>query len=277
MRRPLVVAALVVCSLSGYAQARDYFGNWETRVRQTMAHQPDWVVPLVTGPSGVYQLLRVDILREISSSQVTSWNYGDQKGLILIPWYKTELDVWPASYLQYSPTGHDGFGDSEFQLKYRPFAENNKQGDYSMNFALAGTIPTGSYKNGLANATVSPSVSVGKGYGQFDVQSQVEGTLPVEAADKQGRTMIWDSVLQWHPGSVFWPELEDNAAYYYGGPNDGKMQNFLLPGLMLDSFKLVRHDPQNRLALLFGAGVQIATSHYHGYNHGLIITARMNF
>jgi hypothetical protein len=46
---------------------------------------------------------------------------------------------------------------------------------------------------------------------------------------------------------------------------------------VLDSFTLIHHDPKNRLALLFGGCMQIATSHYHSYNHGLVFTARTNF
>lgn len=268
---------LTCCTITGHAQSGNYFANWNNRVRKTMGYQPDWVVPLVTSPSGVYQLLRVDILRQISSANVTSWNYGGSKGLILIPWYKTELDLFAPSYIQYLPRGHNGFGDTTFQLKYRPFSRNNHEGNYAMNFALAGTIPTGSYTNGNAGATISPTAAAGKGYGKFNVQSSFAAAIPVSNTSKVGRTLQWNTVLQYHPGSIFWPELEDNSAFYRGGPRAGKMQNFLLPGMMLNSFKLVHYESKQRLALLFGAGMQIATSHYHGYNHGLVIAARMNF
>jgi len=41
---------------------------------------------------------------------------------------------------------------------------------------------------------------------------------------------------------------------------------------MVSKIKLMS-DPENRLALIFGAGEQIATSRYHAYNHGLIFRA----
>lgn len=41
-------------------------------------------------------------------------------------------------------------------------------------------------------------------------------------------------------------------------------------------FKLER-DPRNRLALIFSGGMQIATSQFHTYNRGLVLTARMLF
>src|ERR1700679_1563667 len=81
------------------SEVKNYFTNWDNRVRQTMGQQPNWVVPLVTGPSGIYQLLRLDFSRQVSSSHVTTWNIEDGKGLILIPWYKTELDIFGPSYL----------------------------------------------------------------------------------------------------------------------------------------------------------------------------------
>lgn len=275
--RVTAMAVLLLCSISGFAQVKQYFGNWDNRVRQTMSQQPDWVVPLVTAPSGIYQLLRVDNLREISPSHVTSWSYGDDKGLILIPWYKTELDLFAPPYVQYSPSGKDGFGDPEFQLKYRPWSADNKHGDYTVNFALAGTIPTGSYKNGSPNANLIPSFSVGKGWGMWDVQTHMEAKLPVSQGDTLGRPITWDTVLQVHPGGVFWPELEDDSTFNVGGPSAGTVQNFVMPGLMLDQFKLLHRQPSNRLALLFGGGVQFATTHYHSYDHGLVFTGRLNF
>ena len=45
---------------------------------------------------------------------------------------------------------------------------------------------------------------------------------------------------------------------------------------MLSKFKLER-DPRNRLALVVGGGMQVATSQFHTYNHGLVLTARMLF
>jgi hypothetical protein len=33
-------------------------------------------------------------------------------------------------------------------------------------------------------------------------------------------------------------------------------------------------DAKSRPGLAFGAGMQIATSHFHAYNHALVLTAR---
>ena len=53
---------------------------------------------------------------------------------------------------------------------------------------------------------------------------------------------------------------------------DGKKQTFLTPGLILGRFK-----QHGRLAMAFGAGFQIATTHYHTYNHAVVFTFRFPF
>jgi hypothetical protein len=39
----------------------------------------------------------------------------------------------------------------------------------------------------------------------------------------------------------------------------------------------LRKDPRDRRELVFGGEMQIATSTYHAYNHGLVLTGRMTF
>lgn len=86
----------------------------------------------------------------------------------------------------------------------------------------------------------------------------------------------WNVVGQYRVAKVFWPEIENNSTFFHGGPNDGRIQNFLTPGLMVSKVGLT-HDYKNRLSLAVGIGVQIATSQYHAYNHGLILTSRIAF
>ncbi|HTF72190.1 MAG TPA: hypothetical protein VK638_56925, partial [Edaphobacter sp.] len=63
---------------------------------------------------------------------------------------------------------------------------------------------------------------------------------------------------------------------FHGGANDGRNQVFLTPGLIVSRIKL-RQNPKDRLGLVFGGGMQIATSRYHSYNHGLVLTGRLSF
>jgi len=253
-----------------------FFSSWEDRVRATTAEQPAWPVPVVTPSSGIVQLFRTDVVRQITPSETTIWNYGNTKGVDIIPWYKTELDIAVPPYIQHNSTAKDGFGDVSMLLKYRVVSGSEKHGAYSVSVSLTGTIPTGSYKNGSMDASIAPAIYAGKGFGKFDVQSSLSSTLPTGDTAKLGRLVVWNIVAQYKVGKMFWPEIENNATYYHGGSNDGRMQNFVTPGLMVSKIKL-NSDPRNRLALIFGAGEQIATSHYHGYNHGLIFTARLAF
>jgi hypothetical protein len=245
-------------------------------VRETLAQQPAWPIPLVTASSGLLQVARTDIVRQIAPAGTDTWNYDNTKGIALVPWYKVEFDVLPPPYIQHNSKAEDGFGDFSMLLKYRLAGGNQAHGDYSVSFSMTGTLPTGSYKNGSLAATVSPTLCAGKGFGKFDVQSTMGAVLPADDTAKLGRPVVWNAVAQYHIAKFFWPEIENNATFYHGGPNDGRLQNFITPGLMLSKFK-VEPDPRNRLALVMGGGMQIATSQFHAYNHGLVLTARMLF
>ena len=108
------------------------------------------------------------------------------------------------------------------------------------------------------------------------MQSTVGATLPAGQTAKLGRGVVWNTAAQYHIGKFFWPEIENNATFLHGGANDGRLQNFVTPGLMLSKFKLER-DPRSPIAMVFGGGMQIATSQFHTYNHGLVLTARLLF
>ena len=84
------------------------------------------------------------------------------------------------------------------------------------------------------------------------------------------------SLIQWKVGKIFWPEIECNSTFFRGGPNDGKVQALVSPGLMVSKIKF-KAESNNRLAVVFGVGEQIAVSHYHSYNHGLSFTSRIVF
>lgn len=254
-----------------------FFHAWEDRVRETSAKQPGWVVPVVGSPSNIVQLARVDFVRQYTSTHTLTWNYDNGKGVNFIPFARTEFDINLAPYIQHNTSKVvDGAGDFSMVMKYRPFAANEESGNYSTLVQLAFSVPTGSYKNGTAVSTITPTVVAGKGFGRFDVQSAIGAILPTSSVPTIGRTIQWNTTTQYKVGKYFWPELEANASYFHGGANDGKKQVFLTPGLMTSKIKL-RKDPKDRLGLVFGSGMQIATSSFHSYNHGLVLTGRIVF
>ncbi len=271
-----VLVALFLCAGSASGQS-NFFSSWEARVRSTSSQQPSWAVPVFTPSSGLVQLVRADIMRQYTPTHTTTWNYGGSKGLALIPWYRTEIDFLPPPYIQHNtPTAADGAGDLSTLLKYRLLGANEKHGAYALSAGIAATAPTGSYKNGAADGTIAPTIYLGKGFRSLDVQTAVSESLPTGHTRTLGRPIAWNSVLQVKVGKIFWPEFEMNTAFFRGGSNDGRIQSFASPGLMISKIKLV-HDPLNRLALVFGAGEQIAVSRFHSYNHALSFTTRIVF
>jgi hypothetical protein len=257
-------------------QQGNFFSNWEQRTSATQAKQPAWPPPLITTYVGLIQVGRSDFIRQTAPNHVETWNLDGGKGLNLIPFANTEVDTnLPGYFLHSSPTVKNGAGDMSFLLKYRFLAGGAESGSYVVSAFLSSTIPTGSYKNGSTDATVSPNVGLGKGFGRFDVQSTLGASLPVEDTVKLGRPITWNTAAQLHVAKYFWPEVEFNSTFYKGGPNDGKDQVFATPG-MLFTHKL-RSEAKSRLGLCVGAGEQIATSHFHSYNHEIAVTTRLLF
>lgn len=266
----LLISGQLVLAQSGF------FRSWEERVHATSARQPAWMVPVISPSAVIVQLARVDFVHQYTPTHTETWNYDNGKGVNLIPFARTEVDINLPSYVQHnSATSRDGAGDLSFVAKYRIFAAN-EGGNYSSAMQVSFSVPTGSYKNGAAVSTITPTFVGGKGFGRFDVQSAIGGILPTSSSKLVGRTISFNTVAQYQMGKYLWPELEANASYFRGGPNDGKSQVFLTPGLIVGKIKL-RADPKDRLGLVLGSGIQIATSHFHSYNHSIVLTGRLVF
>jgi hypothetical protein len=273
LSRYLPVGLLAISSCATLAQ-NGFISNWQDRVNRTQAEQPHWVTPLVTVTPRLEQELRTDFDRQVTPTHTDTWIYGNGKGLELIPTRHIELLFNVPPYVQHnnpSPKVKDGFGDVTFLAKYRILASNEEHGNYILTAFLGGSIPTGSYSNGSTDASVSPTIAGGKGIGPFDVQSTLGTTLPVANGQKVGRPVLWNTALQFRGNRYWWPEVEFNSTWFHAGATDGKMQNFVSPGIV------GRFPLHHRIGLTMGAGIQIATSQYHAYDHGLVFTARMPF
>jgi Putative MetA-pathway of phenol degradation len=224
------------------------------------------------------QVFRADFTRQVTPALTDTWNYGASRGLNLIPGFNSEFDFYYPPYIQHNAKGaKDGFGDVGFLGKYRILSANEKNGNYMLSVQLTATIPTGSYSNGSTDASVSPTLLGGKGFGHFDVISSLGGTLPTGDTVKLGRSVAWNTTAQYRIHKFVWPEIEDNATFFYGGKNDGKMQNFVTPGITFSKFKFRPQVASSRAAIAFGGGEQIATSGFHTYNHNLVFTGRLLF
>lgn len=278
---PKFVASLILlflcCASSLFAQD-NFFTKWEKRTTETQAKQPSWSVPLVAPYPMLIQVLRADFTRQVTPALTDTWNYGASRGLNLIPGFNSEFDFYYPPYIQHNlKTAKDGAGDAGFLAKYRILSGNEKHGNYMLSAQVTATIPTGSYKNGSPDASVSPSILAGKGFGNFDVISSLGGTLPTADAKTLGRSVAWTTTVQYRIHKFIWPEIEDNATFYSAGKNDGKMQNFVTPGVTFSKLKFRPQVASSRAAIAFGGGEQIATSGFHTYNHNLVLTARLIF
>lgn len=246
--------------------------TWLERVSATQARQPHWMTPVATVTPRLEQEFRFDTVHQLTSSGSVT-NYDGGKGLELIPTSRTELLLNLPPYLQHeNPAKQDGWGDASFVMKYRFYARPEKEGNAILTAFLAGSIPTGQYKNGSVSAVVTPTLAGGKGWGWFDVQSTLAGTFPVDSVHQLGDAILSNTAFQAHTRGRLWPEVEINSTSWAGGTHDGKKQTFVTPGVVVGRFRL-----HHRMALAAGAGFQIATTHYHEYNHALIVTVRMPF
>lgn len=252
----------------------DFFSRWFSMVASTQAEQPHWITPVVTVTPRLEQEFRYDLSRQVQPNGTTVLeNYGGSKGLEIIPARHIELIVSPPPYLARSFNGvPDGFADLSFLLKYRFLAATEEHGNYILTAFLGASLPTGSYSNGVPDATITPTLAAGKGWGNFDLTSTLGATLPVGDTNLIGRQLNWNSVAQYRVLRKLWPEAEVNYTYFSQGPFNGKTQVFLTPGIVFGKFRL-----WHRLGFTVGTGVQIAATHFHTYNHKYILTVRFPF
>ncbi len=261
-----------------------FIERYQARVSATQAAQPHWITPLVTVTPRLEQELRTDLVHQYNPKGSAIWNYGNGKGLELIPERHTEIILNIPPFYNRSNGEPDGFGDISFLGKYRFYARNEEHGNSIVTAFLIGSIPTGKNGNGSCCAVVTPTLALGKGFGQFSLTSTAGGSLPVTNAQGLGHTITWNSVAQYRMAKsgvarFFWPEAELNSAFYKGGSTDGDTAVFATPGLIVGRIPLA-HDAKGtpgRLGLTFGLGEQIGVSHYHPYNHATVITLRLPF
>jgi hypothetical protein len=250
---------------------------WQKRVRITSSQQPGWAVPVFTPSSGLVQLIRFDGIRQYTPTHTTTWNIDGGKGFNVIPWYKTELDLNLPPLLFHNVKGTlDGPGDFSLLLKYRVLGAHESKGNYSVSAALAGSVPTGTHKNGSVDGSITPTLFLGKGFRSFDAQSSAAVALPTGHTAASGRPVTWNTAFQERVKRIFWPELEINSTFFRGGPRDGKAQTFIAPAFEVSKIKLTANET-SRLAVVFGVGEQIAVTHFHTYNHALSFTSRLVF
>jgi hypothetical protein len=257
----------------GASNQGDWVQRWMQTVDEARASQPHFVAPIVTTHVVLVEQYRYDISRQQDGVGGTATsNYGASRGLEIIPTTRLEVGISPPPYLVHESGPPDGFGDLSFQVKYRAFSAPEGKGDYFIGVFFGGSIPTGTPPNGLGHAMLLPTLAAAKGIGPLDIQSTIAAGLPETGADLLGRTILFNTAVDYRIKGTIWPMLEVNATSWSGGALDGKKEVFLTPGLVLGAFPLAE-----RLHLGLGAGVQIAVTQFHRYNHRWVASLRLPF
>jgi len=251
----------------------NWIRSWLSTVGKARASQPHFTAPIVTTHVMLVQQYRYDMSwqQDPTGGTITS-NYGSGRGLEIIPTTRLEVGISPPNYLAHQSSKQDGIGDLAWQVKYRASSAPEGKGDYFVGFFMGGTVPTGRPTNGTGQVTWAPNVAAAKGFGPLDIQSTLGGSLPGGGTRTLGRTVIFNTAVDYRIRGKIWPMLEQNSTFWHGGTYDGKNQVFLTPGLVLGSFPVA-----GRVHIAVGGGLQTAVTSYHQYNHRWIFSIRFPF
>lgn len=251
----------------------DWVHRWLVAVDTARSEQPHYVAPLITTHVDLVQQFRFDSYQQTASSGAGTFNFGAGKGLEIIPNTRMEVQVGLPPYMMHqAPHMPDGFGDVSIFLKFRVISAPEHMGDYFVGFFLGGSFPSGTPPNGMGHTVWTPMFAAAKGWGHFDWQTNLAGNLPQSGTIKLGRLVLFNNTFQYSIAKHLWPEIETNSTFFVDGPNSGKNETFLTPGLLIGPF-----DIAERLHFEPGGGIQIAVTQFHQYDHRWIWTLRFPF
>jgi len=238
---------------------------------RVQAEQPDWLSPIATTSGRLKQEFRYDVWRQPTLSGGTDYNFGGEKGLEFIVAPRIQLLVGPPPYVAHMGSATpDGFADIPLMLKFRLAAAGPREANYLLTLLLSATVPGGS--NAMSDAVLSPAIAFGKGWGKIDVQSTLGANLPTGGTAALGRQLLSNTAFQYRMPWKLWPEVEVNSTSFLVGKNAGETQVFLTPGLGFGRLRVWRG-----LRFSTGAGLQIAATRFHTYNHRAIFSVRYSF
>lgn len=250
-----------------------FFANWDARARRAEEAQPSWLTPVVTSSARIKQELRYDMSWQDNPIGATTDNYGGSKGFSTIPIDRIEIGVnLPPYVVRNHSTSPDGFGDFSIIAKLRMFAAKRDKGDYEFTAFLATSFPTGSHKNGSPHAVITPTIAGGKGIGPFVFQGTFGCDLPSAQTTLLGRRLILNNALQYRRLGRFWPEIEVNSNFFNQGPNDGKKQVYITPGIAASHIPI-----RGRFALNLAAAVEVAVTNFHSAARQAVFSVRLPF
>jgi hypothetical protein len=270
----LQLAALLYGAECALAQTSEY-EQFRAHNAQMADVQPTWMGPLIQSDARLSQTIRLSVSDAgAPGEQIVS--YGNNHGVSMIAERRFQIDFDPPSFFRnHSAAYPDGFGNASAQVKYRISSANAEHGNFAVTaIDFHGFAPRAA-QNGMLTAYDCPKIAAGIARGRFDVQSTLGGLLPAAKVAAQGQAIEWNVTAQLHPTAHTWFDVENNAAFNFGGPFDGKTQDFITPA----AFYMVRRRQWGAVhpVVVFDTGMQIATSRFHLCNHNLISEVRILF
>src|SRR5437867_6768509 len=135
---------------------RGFWTRWFERSDKAKEEQPHWITPLATTTPRLEQEFRYDALwQQAMPGTNYSKNFGNSKGLELIPFEKVEIiAAIPPYFVHDNPTLEDGFGDFRLLVKYRLLSSNETNRNYIITAFLDVSAPTGEDGNGQTNTII---------------------------------------------------------------------------------------------------------------------------
>jgi hypothetical protein len=262
----------------------DYFENWFPRVEEAQASQPHWMTPLVTVTPRLEQEYRYDQYWE-QRGNGSALDISDAgKGLELIPTETNEVLINPPAWQDKQKVAHpvSGWLDDQFLVvKQRLLSANEQEGNYIVTAFLGVTAPSGNVNFTNKTWIVTPTLAVGKGWGDFDIQATTGVAFPFRNQSTLGTSIATNVAFQYHLYEYLWPEFEINHTYWANGnERGGKNQILLTPGIIFGRFVI-----GGRVKVIIGGGYQFAVSPSYvdtseqtpAYNRSWILTTRLTF
>jgi hypothetical protein len=249
---PLAVGAFLAFYTSHAAAddnaSPDFVASWLSMVTRTQDAQPHWMTPLVTVTPRLEQEYRFDFYSEDLPNHGQLNNYGASNRLEFIPTENTELAIGIPPYQtrtsNIGSTLADGWGDwPVFVLKYRLLSANEDHGNYIVSAFFQASAPVGNAAFTSHVWTLQPTIAVGKGWDDFDLQATISEQFPVGSslAEKRfGEPVLVNVAAQYHLFDVLWPEVEVNATWWPSGTKEGKIQTFFTSGMIFGRFQIQR-------------------------------------
>lgn len=258
-----------------------FFERWAEIAHAAKASQPDWMTPLATVTPRLEQEFRSDQFFEHTGNGAGVGVYDGGKGFEFIPTMTNEVLINLPPYEQRTKVNPaSGWGDwPALTIKQRLISANKENGDYIVTAFLGVQAPTGTVPFTNDAWVVTPTLAVGKGWGNFDIQATIGIPIPLEQEETIGTSIVSNIAFQYHIAEYFWPEFEVNYTHWADGERSGRDQVFLTPGLILGRLKIAKDSN-----LVIGAGYQFAVTPLATkpvltptYEHNWIITTRLSF